>query len=90
MTERIVEAEWEDSCGADRWLDESDRDEFFSRPALLLHSVGYVMRDDEQCLGLTDAVPADPSPGKQWGACITIPRSAIRKITELSATPEDE
>ena len=84
MPERIVEVEWEDSCGADRWLTEDDRDEFFAQPPLLLHTVGFVVRDDEQALGLAEAVPANPSPGKQWGSCIIIPRSAIRKITELA------
>lgn len=81
---RLVEVEWEDACGTDRWLTEEECVEFFIRPALLLRTVGYVMRDDDHCLGLTETLPIDPSKGEQWGTCIIIPRGTILKVTELT------
>mgnify|MGYP001565115678 CR=1 FL=1 len=82
---RIVEVEWEDSAGTSRYVSVTERDEFFAKPPLMLSTVGYVMRDDDRGIGLVETAPVqhDDEDGRQWGACIMIPRSAVRKVRRL-------
>jgi hypothetical protein len=80
MSERIVEVEWEDCASRHRWQPLADR-----YPSNLnVHSVGYVLEDNDSHIVLTESLDTDPiAEDKLRGCTSTIPRSAIRKVTEL-------
>ena len=78
---RIVEVEWEDTLTRHGW---SSSDELPTQ-AWLIHSVGYVTQDDKAGLVVVEARGESASGvGKDYGCATFIPRSAIRKVTELS------
>jgi len=81
MSERIVEVEWEDTITRHAW---SNVDELPTH-AWGIHSVGYVIQDDDDALVLVEARGEGGSNvSKDVGCATLIPRSAIRKVTELS------
>ena len=87
---RIVEVEWEDCAGSHGWQNEKSARNVRTWK---IRSVGYVMQDDEDGLGLVEGF-ADISskdgkgPAVDRGCVTVIPRSAIRKVTELQAKPK--
>ena len=82
VQQRIVEVEWEDCVGRHGWSDHlvniSDRSE------RSIHSLGYVEKDDEEgMILLTGRDTAEASTEQTYDCSKFIPRSAIRKVTEL-------
>ncbi len=81
MTERIVEVEWEDTLTRHAW---SNADELPTQ-AWLIQSVGYVTQDNDAGLVVVEARgDSGSSVSKDYGCATFIPRSAIRKVTELA------
>ena len=88
MTERMVEVEWEDSASTHGWQEVEE----FPEP-WIIHSIGYVERDDEQGIKLyearsisqtSDVGHKDPKRrARDYGCATAIPRSAIRHVWEL-------
>ena len=82
MAERIVEVEWLDTASTHGWHDEEDLPE-----AWIITTVGYVQRDDERGVRLTEGRPhlegRQKKGAREFGCTTMIPRSAIRKVTEL-------
>lgn len=82
MAERIVEVEWEDSSCTHGWHEGADLPEIWT-----VFSVGYVERDDQRGIRLTEARATHSGRGKpgsrDFGCSNMIPRSAIRKVREL-------
>ena len=84
--ERIVEVEWEDTAASHGWQERDDLPETW-----LIHTVGYVDREDEAGIRLyegrsiSDVTGSDHSKkrARDIGCATMIPRSAIRKVTEL-------
>lgn len=79
MAERIVEVEWEDSNVVQGWADKGDIRDL--KPALI-RTLGYVEEDSPEMLKLITDTPVEDD-GSSKGRVIAIPRSAIRKVTEL-------
>ena len=87
MSERIVEVEWEDTAATHGWQKHDDMPEPW-----MIHSVGYVDRDDKLGIRLYEARSISYTGGdelpkgksRDFGCASMIPRSAIRKVTELS------
>jgi hypothetical protein len=83
---RITEVEWEDASSSHGWQEKAD----LPNP-WIVHTVGYVDRDDDEGIVLVEArvfsgdfgrdSPKDRK--RNYGCATAIPRSAIRKITEL-------
>jgi hypothetical protein len=82
MSERIVEVEWEDAASTHGWHEADDLPESWT-----IHSVGYVERDDGRGIRLTEGKPQlegrQKKGARDYGCTTMIPRSAIRKVTEL-------
>ena len=82
MPERIVEVEWEDTTGAHGWHDELPTE---SAP---IHSVGIVAQDKEAGMVIYQSYDGQKESRLErvarYGNSLFIPRSAIRKVTELS------
>lgn len=86
MPERIVEVEREDTASTHGWQEKDQMPETW-----LIHSVGYVDREDEDGLriyearSISDVRRSDHSKARarDIGCATMIPRSAIRKVTEL-------
>lgn len=76
----MVEVEWEDCAVRHRWQDLKA-----AFPNLVLaRSMGYVLRDDEDGIVLTESLDMDIIEADQLRGCTAaIPRSAIRKVWEL-------
>lgn len=78
----MVEVEWEDSASTQGWQTEDE----LPHPHLI-HSVGYLERDDEEGFLLIESKANQPLNPNQivrnLGYAICIPRSAIRKVWEL-------
>jgi hypothetical protein len=80
MSDRIVEVVWEDTLTRHAW---SSREELPTRP-WIIHSVGYVVQDDEAGLVVVEARgDSGSSASKDYGCATFIPRSAIREVREL-------
>jgi hypothetical protein len=80
VSDRIVEVEWEDSNACHAWQSVEDM------PVLLaIHSVGIVVRDDDEGILIAESwvLPPLPVGQKPYGCSTIIPRSAIRKVSEL-------
>ena len=75
---RVAEVTWEDSRGKHGWTE--DVGEF---PLPEIRSIGYVMRDDEQGVILTESIDPSTSTTSPYGCSTAIPRSAIRKVKYL-------
>ena len=76
-TDRLVEVRWEDSASKHGWNEE---------PAKVTDclSVGFVQEDDDKGIVLVESIVLGSEPGLQrLGCSMAIPRSAIRKVTEL-------
>ena len=84
MPERIVKVEWEDTRCAHGW---QNLDEVPKVPAAV-HSVGFVLEDEEIGITLVEAQASFPSGDgdgySRFGCATFIPRSAISKVTELT------
>ena len=84
---RIVEVEWEDSAGSHGWQSTDE----IPDPHIIT-SLGYVIRDDDEAFTVTESLNHGKElPNailKKYGCTMTIPRSAIRKVTELQAKPK--
>ncbi len=78
MAERIVEVEWGDSISRHGW---SAR---VVQPAGAIHSLGYVEKDDEEGIILLSGMADAETTGDPYDCSTFIPRSAIRKVTELT------
>ena len=79
--ERIVEVCWEDTLTRHGW---SSSDELPIQ-AWQVRSVGYVTQDDDAGLVVVEARGETKSGvGKDYGCATFVPRSAIRKVTELT------
>ena len=83
---RIVEVEWEDAATTHGW---QHKDQLLNC-AEQCRSLGYVIEDNERYILLTESETSDtekePREGIRpypYGCSILIPRSAIRKVTEL-------
>ena len=74
MSERIVEVEWEDSRMVFGWGDETF-------PPVLNRSYGVIVHDDEAFVAVAPCINDTENP---FGQLISIPRSSVRKVTELS------
>lgn len=81
MTERIVEVEWMDSSLRHGW---QDRDNLDQRVAQCV-TRGVVERDDDEGM-LILFQTAQYADGRGYCCSSFIPRSAIRKVTELKTT----
>lgn len=79
MSERIVEVIWEDSNSLEGWAAKSDIKDL--KPALI-RTVGYVDEDSPAMLKVIADIPVDDDRLCK-GRIVAIPRSAIRKVTEL-------
>jgi hypothetical protein len=82
VAERIVLVEWEDSFSNFGWQEESE----MPRAASLCRSAGFVYEDTEKGIGLCESISNRPPSAKEdhgYGHSTFIPRSAIRKVTEL-------
>jgi hypothetical protein len=82
MSERIAEVEWVDTLTKHGWLAPAD----VPTKPWLIHSVGYVFQDDAEGIVLLEARGDSENSGermKDCGCATMIPRSAIRKVTEL-------
>ena len=80
MAERIVEVEWEDTLTRHGW---SGSDEL-PKKCWQIRSVGYVIQDDDVGIVVVEARGEAPNlDTKDYGCATMIPRSAIRKVTEL-------
>lgn len=78
--ERIVEVLWEDTLTRHAW---SNLEDLPTHP-WAIRSVGYVFQDDERGIVLVEARgESGSSVSKDFGCATMIPRSAIRKVTEL-------
>ncbi len=80
MPDRIVEVEWEDSGATHGWA--SDEEIATVKPSLIL-TVGFIHEDSGAMIRLLSDIPAGGDDGDAKGRVIAIPRSAIRKVTEL-------
>ena len=81
MSERIVEVVWEDTLTSHAW---NSREEM-PTATWTIHSVGYVVQDDDAGLLIVEAKgEAQPRSTKDYGCATIIPRSAIREVSELS------
>jgi hypothetical protein len=80
MSERIVEVVWEDSVARDGWTDK-----VVTVPESYIFTAGYIQRDDERGVVLLFSKDHNESSGTPYGCSMFIPRSAIRKVTELKA-----
>jgi hypothetical protein len=82
MPERIVEVEWTDVSTTHGWH-KKDQESGLS-PCL---SVGYLVEENDEYLvlaeSLDESVVPDGVTSNNLGCTTSIPRSAIRKITEL-------
>ncbi|KKN34813.1 hypothetical protein LCGC14_0789930 [marine sediment metagenome] len=80
----MVEVEWEDSASTHGWQEHNE----FPEP-WIIHTVGYVERDDEVGIRLYEARSIAEAHGdkkrraRDFGCATAIPRSAIRKVWEL-------
>lgn len=79
MSDRIVEVLWEDSASETDWQEE--RQILALKPGLI-RTVGYVHEDSDAMIRLMSDVPVIEDGGTK-GRILAIPRSAIRKVTEL-------
>ena len=77
VAERIVVVEWEDTVGRHGWSDQ------VVTPHTDIHSVGYVERDDDRGIILLFGRDGSETSGDPYDCSKFIPRSAIRKVTEL-------
>ena len=81
---RIVEVEWEDSNAVHGWHKGED-DEYTTSACV---SVGYVVDERDEAISLAESLDTSPDRPNvkihNHGCVTTIPRSAIRKVTELS------
>lgn len=86
MPERIVEVEWEDCSGRHGWNTPAEMKEFLDDREFAVTTLGYVEEDDDRGLVLIEAGPTGArKEGHRMIGCVTfIPRSAIRKVTELA------
>jgi hypothetical protein len=81
VIERIVEVEWEDSCGRCGWQSPAP---WPGTTAPLCESVGYVLEEGERGIVITGGLTTNWEGTDRRTDCTTfIPRSAIRKVTEL-------
>ena len=76
--QRIAEVEWEDSISRHGW---SDR---LVRIAGPIRSVGYVEKDDDEGVILLSGMGDTEVTSDPYDCSTFIPRSAIRKVTELT------
>ena len=87
MPDRIVEVEWEDTASTHGWQKHDEMPETW-----LIRTVGYVDREDDVGVRLYEARSISDTSGKvhreqrarDYGCATMIPRSAIRKVTELT------
>ena len=83
MAERIVEVEWEDSATIHNWHKDDD-----GHTPSRCRSAGFVVRDDKDAISLAESLDNSPDPKDgvvyKYGCVTTIPRSTIRKVTELT------
>ncbi len=77
--DRIVEVRWEDTTGRHGWSDH-----VVEPMADQICSVGYVMKDDDKGMILLAGWDGSTVAIDQYDCSKFIPRSAIRKVTELS------
>ncbi len=87
MSERIVEVEWEDCSGRHGWMTPEELREYTSDREFIVTTLGYVQEDDKRGIVIVEALPADgvKKDGHRMVGCATfVPRSAIRKVTELA------
>ena len=81
MAERIVEVEWADTLTRHAW----NRADELPTEAWIIRSVGYVEQDDDDGLLVVEARgKSSSSASREYGCATFIPRSAIRKVTELT------
>ena len=81
---RILEVVWEDSTAAHAWLTEEEEE---AVTPSLVRSVGFVTLDDDVGIRLTESVCKPVLAGSKrapYGCITMIPRSAVRKVTELT------
>lgn len=79
MSERLVLVEWEDSASTTDWAEEH---EILGLKPGLIQTVGFVHEESDAMIRLLSDVPVAENDGLK-GRVIAIPRSAIRKVTEL-------
>ena len=79
MSDRIIEVEWEDTVGRHGW-----NDKLVQISNRFIISVGYAEQDDEQGIILLFGHDGSEFSGDQFDCSKFIPRSAIRKVWELS------
>ena len=82
MAERIVEVEWEDSSLTHSW---TQKEALPDDEAIECRSVGYLESDNERGIRLLFQLGLGHDGEIEQFCCSTfIPRSAIRKVTELA------
>ena len=79
MPDRIIEVEWEDTVGRHGW-----NDKLVQISNRFIISVGYVEQDDKQGIILLFGHDGSEFSADQYDCSKFIPRSAIRKVIELS------
>jgi hypothetical protein len=79
VAERIVEVEWEDSALSHGWKDVED----LSLQAAHCRTVGYVKEDNDDGMLLLFQRASYEDDDSGYCCSSFIPRSAIRKVTEL-------
>ena len=83
MTDRIVEVIWEDASSRHGWQSEEQA----QVNPWIVHSLGYVLEDDERHIRIMEAraeASDSDNTARDHGCATSIPRSAVRKVTELA------
>ena len=81
MSERIVEVEWEDAMGADGW---QPRVTWPKEEYGLCHTVGYVRESGDRGILIVNGFTKSWRGDDRDDCAMFIPKSQIRKVTELS------
>ncbi len=81
MTDRIVVVEWEDAGTDHGWSKEGLQGLADLMPGII--SAGIVVAEDERGITIAAGVNTHPEATHKYLCPLTIPHSAIRKVTEL-------
>jgi hypothetical protein len=79
----VAEVQWEDSWVSHNWRDRTERANTKDRSALV-RSVGFVIRNDKECIRLTQGLDDNDNTECQ----LTIPKFAVRSVKILRRSEE--
>lgn len=73
---RLEHIIWEDPTSKSQWMDAADITEFMEDRTFIVHSVGWVVREDDQAVGLAATIN---DTDEYVGQIFRVPKSAIVK-----------